>query len=431
MKNFTLLLTGLFVLLLGGCIQDKCEQSVTYITLLPEYISFDELRNTRAKSEAARELENPGKMYFYNDFIFISELNEGIHIIDNSNPSAPQRVSFISVPGNRDIAVKGNMLYADSYVDLWVIDISDPTSVSQVGREKDVFPYDNWHNGFVGDPALGIVRNWHEEEVTEVVACNVSFPNRGGVFFATVDLAANAVNDFGAPSSEGNFTNATSPGLGGSLARFTIIGENLYAVTDEELIHFGLNNPSNPSQNGRFDVGFGIETIFPYKDHLFIGSQQGMFIYNISDPASPTFVSEFVHARNCDPVAVEGDRAYVTLRTGNGCPGSQNLLHVINISNMANPSLITSYNFENPHGLGIRNKTLFICDGDAGLKIFDATSDWGLLDNQLEHYQNIQATDVIPLPNDILLMIGADGFYQYDYSDLNNISLLSKIEVKR
>lgn len=435
MKNFTLrftlLISGTLLLLLSSCIQDKCEQSITYITLVPAYISYEDLRSEPVISEAARELAAPGKMYFYNNFIFISELNEGIHVVDNSNPSNPQRVSFINIPGNRDIAVKGNMLYADSYVDLLIIDISDPQNVNRLGREKDVFPYDNWHNGFVGDPALGIVRNWNEEEVTEMLDCNVSLPSRGGVFFANDMLASNLSSDFGSANAQGNFTNATNPGLGGSLARFAIVGDVFYAVTDEELINFSLNNPANPAMNGRFDVGFGIETIFPYKDHLFIGSQTGMFIYDITSPESPAYVSEFVHARNCDPVVVEDDRAYVTLRSGSLCPGDQNQLDVIDISNLSNPRIITSHDFVNPNGLGIRDDVLFICDGEAGLKVFDAKDDWKILDNEIAHYPSIQATDVIPLPNGILLMIGEDGFYQYDYSDVNNITLLSKIEVKQ
>ena len=82
----------------------------------------------------------------------------------------------------------------------------------------------------------------------------------------------------------------------------------------------------------------------------------------------------------------------------------------------------------NPHGLGIDEKTLFICDGDAGLKAYDA-SDVNAIDrNQLAHYEDINAVDVIPF-NDVLMMIGADGIFQYDYSDPRNIKLLSKIAI--
>jgi hypothetical protein len=42
--------------------------------------------------------------------------------------------------------------------------------------------------------------------------------------------------------------------------------------------------------------------------------------------------------------------------------------------------------------------------------------------------KTINAVDVIPL-NSVLMMIGADGIFQYDYSDPNNIALLSQIVV--
>lgn len=43
-------------------------------------------------------------------------------------------------------------------------------------------------------------------------------------------------------------------------------------------------------------------------------------------------------------------------------------------------------------------------------------------------YANINAFDVIPVGN-VLVLIGDDGLYQYDYSNVQNISLLSSILV--
>jgi len=82
----------------------------------------------------------------------------------------------------------------------------------------------------------------------------------------------------------------------------------------------------------------------------------------------------------------------------------------------------------NPYGLGIDQGTLFICDGEDGLKIYDAKDPFMLKSNMLAHFEEINTFDVIPV-NDILIMIGTDGLYQYDYSDLNEISLLSKIPI--
>jgi hypothetical protein len=48
--------------------------------------------------------------------------------------------------------------------------------------------------------------------------------------------------------------------------------------------------------------------------------------------------------------------------------------------------------------------------------------------NQIAVYKNINAFDVIPLGN-VLLMIGKEGLYHYDYSDPKNISQLSFIPI--
>jgi hypothetical protein len=79
-----------------------------------------------------------------------------------------------------------------------------------------------------------------------------------------------------------------------------------------------------------------------------------------------------------------------------------------------------------PYGLGIDTKTLFVCDGSAGLKIYDATDPFRIDEHLLKTFTDINATDVIPAGASLILL-ATDGIYQYDYSDLQNIYLLSKI----
>jgi hypothetical protein len=105
-----------------------------------------------------------------------------------------------------------------------------------------------------------------------------------------------------------------------------------------------------------------------------------------------------------------------------------NQLDVIDISDITSPKLLKSYPMFNPHGLGIDNGILFICDGADGLKIYDATNPLAIQSNMIAHFPGIDTYDVIPL-GEILLLIGQDGLFQYDYSDLQNIRLLSHIEV--
>src|SRR4051812_5439011 len=110
------------------------------------------------------------------------------------------------------------------------------------------------------------------------------------------------------------------------------------------------------------------------------------------------------------------------------CQAGANVLEVINIENPASPTLVKSYAMTNPLGVGIDEKTLFLCDGNDGLKAFDATDVTKLDNNLLAHYKDIQATDVIPFKN-LLMMIGENGIFQYDYSDPKNMKLLSQIAV--
>lgn len=418
-----------------GCVTDSCQQTETFVSYTPVYRALGDLRQ-EVGPQSPQALKKPGKIYFKDHFVFVAEVNEGVHIFNNIDPSNPKAVSFVRVPGVRDMAVKGNIMYVDSYVDLVAIDITDPTNAQEVSRQTDVFPYGSWHNGLWADPAQGIAVDWIEEVVTEEFDC----ANNGGwggrnvwtlsnIDIAVADFASNSQfsNNESAPASE------AGAGIGGSMARFTLLGNYLYIVTNTDLQTYNLANLTSPEPVGTTQVGWDIETIYPFEGNLFIGSMSGMFIFSLSDPASPTFESEFQHARACDPVVVEqgadgNTYAYVTLREGTPCEGFQNELNVINVNNISNPFLAHIYDFHQPHGLGIRDHILFICDGDEGLKVYDATDVSQITQNELAHFPDIHAFDVIPLIN-VLLMIGDDGLYQYDYSDPTDIQLLSKIEI--
>jgi hypothetical protein len=117
----------------------------------------------------------------------------------------------------------------------------------------------------------------------------------------------------------------------------------------------------------------------------------------------------------------------VTLRNGTECEGFSNQLDVVDISSLTSPKLLFSYPMQNPHGLGINGDALFICEGEYGLKLFDK-SDLSAIGNHLQNWiKDIHAFDVIPLDGGLLIMIGEDGLYQFDYTDPTKIKLLSVI----
>jgi hypothetical protein len=141
MRNYTYSIPAVAILFLfawSSCVKDHCVRTYTYFE--PVYRTTEEVR-ANIRSNPPRSVEHPGKIYIYGRFIFLNELDRGIHIIDNSVPANPRRVAFIDIPGCVDMAVKGDMLYADAYTDLVVLDISNPLAASLKKIVEDVFPY--------------------------------------------------------------------------------------------------------------------------------------------------------------------------------------------------------------------------------------------------------------------------------------------------
>ncbi len=112
---------------LAGC-TDPCEGTYTYKVYEPVYKSRAEIIAS-IQAQPAKALKKTGKIYAVEPYILVNELNEGIHVIDNSNPRAPQNISFIAIPGNVDMAVRSNVLYADAASDLVTLDFSNPAAL--------------------------------------------------------------------------------------------------------------------------------------------------------------------------------------------------------------------------------------------------------------------------------------------------------------
>ena len=373
-------------------------------------------------------MKNPGQLYYYNNTIFVVEKKEGIHVIDNTNPSNPVNKAFIKIDGNEDLSIKDGLLYANTYIDLLVIDLQN---YQVVGRAESAF--DPWHYGVDGD---NLIVEYKETEVTEVMDCDEQnyLINRGGRFyggpFILNSIDANVAFDDSSFGAEKGGT-----GIAGSLAHFSIIGDYLYTIKHDgyNLDIFDLTSPTAPEKANTVNVGVLLETLFPYGDKLFIGSAMGMYIYDNSDPINPTQLSVFEHARACDPVFVSGNYAYVTLWNGSECGAGPNQLDVIDITDLTNPVLKNSFAMDNPHGLSVKGNTLLLCEGDYGLKTFDTTDPITVGDHLLDHVRDMKATDVISLPgnSNVAMVIGEGGFYQYSFDDPNNLKLLSLIPVAR
>ena len=420
-----LFLFSLTLLALTGC-EDKVTETVTYKINEPIFMSTATFRNSVKVTAEPQKITSIGKMCFYNNYLYISEPEKGIHIINNTDPANPQMIGFIQLLGNADLAIRNGMLYADSYIDLVWFDVTNPALPELKGRLDSIFPtampmipnnYGYDYSSIYSGKSKGIVIGWELKERTEEVTHYTGGWEKGGVLYDGTGIALN--------SGSGN---SNSTGVNGSMSRFSIYNNYLYSVVNNYLNIFDLSNVIPKKAGADFYIGRNVETIFSYKDNMFMGTPTGMLIYSVKDPVKPSFQSSLSHVYGCDPVVVENDLAYVTVHSGNLCGQTSNELFIVNVSDVKNPKQIVSYTMTNPKGLGIDNGRLFLCDD--GLKVFNVTDPQKIMSNQLVHYSGMDGYDVIP-QNNILMMIASDGLYQYDYSDITNIKQISKIPIEK
>lgn len=390
-----------------SCDNDESDYELVMVAT-PELMSKSEFRKS-IDVTSAKNIQEPGKIYVYGNYIFVNDI-DGIHIIDNSNPRLPKKIKFISIPGNEDISIKDNYLYADSATDLVVFDISNINMINELERLEDVF---NVYDFQIPIEAEAVDYNKYNYEEDIIVGWTLKRERRKKIDDRLIDIAFN--------DAALSNTAESSTGIGGSLARFQIVDNYLYTVGNYEMAIFNIQNLQSPTLANTQYAGWNIETMFQADDYLYLGSTNGMYIYSLSNPSSPEFISEFVHWEGCDPVVVDGDYAYLTLRGGNLCGQQESILEVIDISDKSNPVLAARHGLENPYGLGIRENMLFVCDGTAGLKLFNKSNPLDL--KQVKTLKNILSKDVIPLQNS-LLMIGGNILYQYEYL-ANSVRLIS------
>jgi len=138
---FSLLCLSTGILLSGS-------DPVTYGDYLPVYMDRTEMEQA-VKIETAQPLHATGKIYLYGQYILVNEKYRGIHVIDNSNPEAPQKVAFLHIDGCIDMAMKNNVLYADNAIDLIALKTTDNFSTIQVTeRLKGIFPETESPDGY-------------------------------------------------------------------------------------------------------------------------------------------------------------------------------------------------------------------------------------------------------------------------------------------
>ena len=237
--------------------------------------------------------------------------------------------------------------------------------------------------------------------------------------------------EFGSLGSSDAAANATQ----GSYTNMLVIGDFMYVINKEKLQTYSLQQADNPTLLDGQEVGFNIESLLHHKGSLFIGSAQAMFIYEIDDKGIPnrTSITDYESLGNdfCmnDPIAVNDGNAFASLssRSVGECGRfDMNEIRVYDITNLEDPRLMQTVAMDSPRGIALDGDILFVCEAEIGLKVLDVSNP----DNpvQIYHFAGFKAFDVIA--NDgLLVVVGPEKIYEYDYSDIHNMKYLSELDI--
>ena len=413
-------------LLLASCslfkdeiIDDREMVDVAYF--IPQYETTEQLA-AKVTVESPKDYAEAGKIVTYQNYIFINKPNEGVHVVDNSNPAAPVNLHFINIPGSLDLTIIDDHLYSDMFSALVVFDISDVTQPDLIEdfTVEEVFYYNPYRTldtsirpegGYTYtqyesiDNSRGIVTGWEVEIRQEPLEEQIMY----------LRLEDTAVAETTSTDQANGFNEVSTAG---SMTRFLPIDRYLYTINFNELVLFSIGDNYQPSRFARLDTGTQAETLFQLNDLLFVGSTTGMLMYDVTSPGNPNYLNSIEHFRSCDPVVADENYAYVTLRGGTNCFTQTNELQIIDIRTPEELSVVARQVMFNPHGLAIHQDYLLVCDGAAGLKVVDVSD---------REEPQILSTENIPFAYDIIvdfpsaLVVGEGVLYQYDLSNLPEI----------
>ncbi|NIO29820.1 MAG: hypothetical protein GTO29_14845 [Candidatus Latescibacteria bacterium] len=327
-------------------------------------------------------LTKPINMTLQDTLLFVSDHSSGIHVYNIKNPAAPEFTLHIPLSGNRGTAVRGDILYANDWESLLAIRVE--------GDSYEVVKVIQRGGPFCGGMPEDHDRGWG-------CAC---------------DRSLHAIL-----SPNGS--------VGSSYATFAVIDSFLYYLEYSSIVTMDISKPDDPIDLSRRGIGWEVETLYPTEDYLFVGGTRGMYIFDRSDPKVPVEIGRIEHFRGCDPVVVSDTLAFVTLRGGNTCGESRDVLLSISIRNPEDPIVISEEPINTPYGLTINNPLLYVSKGQNGFELFDV----GEPDDpaSLKAWSEWPTKDFI-WSEDILFVMGFKDIGIYDVSAPEEPVLLSKID---
>lgn len=193
--------------------------------------------------------------------------------------------------------------------------------------------------------------------------------------------------------------------------------ENLAFISDEEfgLRIYEVNDPSSPILIGSLELEKSIRNIL-INDNLayLLCLDSKLYIVDIVDPYNPILLSEYNTNRSCHNFSINDNFAYII--------ENDEMLEVVYIGNPDNPLFVSEFMLTNQGiGCAVTNDLAFVATY-LGLFVYDISNPYELTQTNWFDTGNTHS----PLIHDDLLFYsGSNGLEIIDYTDSNNLQVIT------
>lgn len=354
----------------------------------PVYLGFDELRQPLVVQEQERITGYTNYLH-YESYLFINEDNKGIHVLETAENMAPQYIAFLVVQGNRAMHVKDGYLYADNFVDLLTIDISDKNNFHIAHRTEDVFP----NNPF---------------QVIGSATDLTSFDETRGVVIDT-KLTQTPVSE-DKKYVENRF---------GSVIDIKTEGDLLYAIVDDKVLRFDISEPTeiaslpNLPTYKRAQYEGKIDSLTPVDGYIVTQTSDNRIdIYDSTTLPNPDYTTHYTLPESYRLLEFSEGRAFGWKYCRN-CTDEDSHLTLFTLEDILNPTEERSIDMDVPTSIALENDYLFTCHKREDLIVNQLRTDGE--SETIETGHDIFCAEVTTNHNRVFIK-NDRGITQYDYS---------------
>ncbi len=264
-----------------------------------------------------------------NQRVFVADYQGGVRIIDVSDPTNPTNVDSVAGSGVAGVDFDGTYVYAASAIGLLII---DPDFAGGAAIVSQVFFYNALDVQLAG--------NWVyvTDRGTELMPVDITDP------LTPIEYPSVSSGDIGYGIDEQN--------------------GYLYVATNTKPRVFDLTDPSAPVMVSTFG-GNGAYEIDAIDDLLYVTywSQHRFSIYDLSDPADPQYINQYISDAGYYGADVEMFNGYLYFGT------NSRDIEVLNVDDPLNIFKLGEIQTDGPDGLGTDGSFVYSAENQHGLKV--------------------------------------------------------------